>query len=76
MERRQKEIDKLDASKNQIEDKVFADFCRRVGIRHIRYTTATFQKEQFSLASTNNVSSASTKRCNESSDSATWSWTA
>ncbi|KAH7729192.1 SMC familyC-terminal domain containing protein [Aphelenchoides avenae] len=36
MERRQKEIDKLDASKNQIEDKVFADFCRRVGIRHIR----------------------------------------
>lgn len=37
MERRKKEIEKLELDKNQIEDKIFADFCRRVGIGHIRY---------------------------------------
>jgi structural maintenance of chromosome 1 len=36
MESRQQQITKLEEEKNQIADTVFKDFCKRVGIRHIR----------------------------------------
>jgi structural maintenance of chromosome 1 len=34
---RQKKIEKVEKQKNEVNDKVFAVFCRKVGIPNIRY---------------------------------------
>lgn len=36
MTKRQKEIDILEVESNKIADGVFADFCKRIGIKDIR----------------------------------------
>lgn len=36
IEQRQAEIDHLEKEKGKIQDQIFAEFCKRVGIRNIR----------------------------------------